>query len=309
MVVVLIVACTGYVCLCYVGVCLRLQCYVGDVVFYKYYAGDVMLVCIQLCWCLVLRQHINTTKVAEDVLKTLVPPSGEHLDLASVRDKLLAVRRSARVLASSTTVQDEVQGIIGHMSNLAESRPPADKDMARFSTLTKQVLKAAEDGFVYTSMPDVVTVGKKKTIVGPAVEYRGAEGIGKLYDQVAKDFADNGLDGYTLNHIKPLRQFRWVLLEAQKLQVLEWIKKITALSSTGSVSMKSRVLALADEGAGGAADSALVAVSSSSTSSSSHAAPAAALPPLTKSAQQKRLKEETHQDALLKFFTKKPKVS
>ena len=53
MVVVLIVACTRYVCLCYVGVCLRLQCYVGDVVFYKNDAGVVMLVCTKLCRCLV----------------------------------------------------------------------------------------------------------------------------------------------------------------------------------------------------------------------------------------------------------------
>jgi hypothetical protein len=244
--------------------------------------------------------------VAEDVLKTLVVPKGDQLDLASVRDQLLAVRRSARVLASSTTLQDEVQGIIGHVSNLVESKPPADKDMARFSALTKQVLKAAEDAFVYTAVPVVTTTGKKST-VGAAVEYRGAEAIGKLYEQVAKDCAANNFDGYTLNHIKPLRQFRWVLLDSQKQEVLEWIKKITAISTVGTVSMKSRVLALADEGGTHAADSALVAVTASSSSSSSTIVPEA-LPPLSKSAQMKRIKEATHHDALLIFFTKKPKV-
>ena len=246
-------------------------------------------------------------KVKEAVLACFLPLPGQDV-LAKARDKLRKLRSSPRVIAAPTILQDEVQAIASIIANCVDFRPPQDKEIERMSALAKSALKRAEDSYVYTYRPEIPdetnTAKMFKVTLGPETQAVGQKGVHLLFDHIAKDFeAGNKVE---LKTLKPLRQFRWTLPELHKTQVQKWIQAITG--SAGKASMQALILKDAAEPTADCTD--LVALASadhSASSASSSAGAVAPVEPVSKKAKQGKAKADKHTEALLAFFTKKPK--
>lgn len=159
-------------------------------------------------------------------------------------------------MAAPPTVAAEVDGVISFMSQLREGVPPKESDIAAFSDFFRLVSSAARPSHtvqVANKEPGLLNFTKKVL--------RGGEAVKHSFDEAVRLVADSPSQ-VTLQVLRPLRTFSWVLSSADQRLVKEWVG--LALSRGASAN----ALAIADgaqssdgEGASGSgAPSALVPV-------------------------------------------------
>ena len=245
-------------------------------------------------------------------LLACMPDPGDDPDFTNTKftlisDKMREVEKSPLCRAGTSDLQGEVRGIIGTIEELSKGRSPRDVDMQKLCPLAKQILKKAEDSYVYArvvyegSDKGKLKVGKKEMLMGgPAILqlYRDTE-------QRMKDGVDTDLED-----IKPLRQFRWVLNDKQKAQVQEWVRTI-AKQKCGATLQKAILNSTETK------NLAIVPRGSASASSSSSKNPAVGLDILAQSNPQilgpkqqakMQMAASTKQNIMKQYFTPRARV-
>ena len=241
----------------------------------------------------------TSSKVYDDILDTL-PEQGTELKLADVSNKLKLVRASSRVLAATTTLQEEVDGIISHISNLRNGTPPSDKDFPKFSQVTKMVFKKCEDAFEYKYYE--LPVGCKKVKAQGMTEQSlfGADGLMHMYKDYEAKFTKKDTSDVTFETLKPLKTYRWVFTPGQREHIREW-HDIIAKSSSKPTFLKS----VCDAGKSDVNCKAIVVASKASSSASSSAV-SKELKPCTKTQVAKEERMSHAKSNLMKFCSKPP---
>lgn len=125
------------------------------------------------------------------------------------------------VRAGGKSVENEVDGIVALITHLSQGVPPREKDIPRLSTLCKLVLKRAENFYK-------IVVKTQATIQGAVVWtqqiLRGKAGVEYTYDMVAAKMKNDS--ALTMDEIKPLKQFGWLLNGQQQEQLQQWISDV-----------------------------------------------------------------------------------
>jgi hypothetical protein len=185
----------------------------------------------------------------------------EKFDLAKALERLRKVRSSPLVVAGGGIFDDELDGIIMHITALDNGMPPNTSKMNSYSSLTKLVFKRCENAF--SRLVDAPVEGKKKRTT---ITVYGAEAVQATYIFIEKRIdAQEGLD---FSDVKPLKQFRWLLTAAQIEKVKDWCALIGA--QRGGLILAKPLVAI-EAGTSSGTPSMLVPLSTASSSSSSAA--------------------------------------
>ena len=161
--------------------------------------------------------------MTRDVLNT-IPTENDKIDFKSICKALTLLRQSRKVLASPYSLKDEVDGIIGLITKLSEGRPPRDQDLALLSPLAKMMLKRCEDAY------NIMVPNADKSVKNPfgaLQKLSGAEAIQHTFE-MTKANMNSRASTMTLEDLKPLNQFRWVLTPTQRTQLWEWHRIIAS---------------------------------------------------------------------------------
>lgn len=170
------------------------------------------------------------TQVVNDVTAA-IPIHKENVNFKQVTKDLGITRQSPRVLAAPFSLQDELDGIILMVSNLSHGRPPKEQDIPQ-----KMMLKRCEDSFEITPLGKIANGSNS----APVERLRGAAAILYLYNQT-KEQMEGGGAGMTLQELKPLSQFRWVLSAAQRAEVQDWLRRVASSSAAPGMVTKAIV--------------------------------------------------------------------
>ena len=201
---------------------------------------------------------LHDRQVARDVLRS-VPPPGDQPEFEKCQHDLLKVRCGSRVLAADEGVQEDLDGLIGMVANLAIGKPPA-LSLDGMKDLSKMMLKRLEDTYRVKALKMQDEAEDGSTSRGFAVvTLSGAEAVRHTYEQI-KCMVDDSPGDVKLQMLRPLRQFKWCLSAAQYASVCEWIRMSTAQACPGL--FKSIC-------AGAASDEAFAVVPADASSSSS----------------------------------------
>lgn len=243
-----------------------------------------------------MRNHgvaVLQKRVEEMVLDTL-PTDGASADFAITLAKIRDVRKSETVAALGDSYAQEVDGIYDLLQQISSGQPPQDKDVSRFSSLTKQVLQRSAL-FCRFEVPGAERKGRGKC--SPLVVY-GVEAVQQRFNML-QDAAKKG-QTMDLQELRPVKQFKWLLEDAQKLTFAQWLRvAIPAHSSC--------MPALANDSAqsetqGGGASSSIAASSSAGNASDGSA-------PKKKAKATPQLPNDAKQALLAKLFKKTTKVT
>ena len=163
-------------------------------------------------------------EVVADVLAT-VPPPGAKLDFSKTCEALPLIRQSPRVLASAYSLQDELDGVILLMSSVAESKAPRGQDIEQLTELAKLMLKRCEDAY------EIVLPSKSKSVKQSLVGQKlsGSQALMHTFDQLDKTMQKSPAT-VTMQDLKPLSQFKWLLNAAQKATLSQWYRRVLAKS-------------------------------------------------------------------------------
>jgi hypothetical protein len=230
----------------------------------------------------------------------------EKFDLAKGLERLRRVRSSPLVAAGGGVFDDEIDGIIMHITALETGMPPNTAKMSSFSSLTKLVFKRCENAF--SRVVNETIDGKKKPTV---ITLYGAEAVQATYKCVEKRMVDQ--EAFDFTDLKPLKQFRWLLTAAQIEKVKDWCALIGA--QRGGLILAKPLVAI-EAGASAGPPSMLVPLNTgtSSSSSSGNALVNALQPknlelgPLS-TKDKKALKKAESFDILQTFFSKTTKAA
>lgn len=179
----------------------------------------------------------STEKVRAMIFNSL-PNEGADMTINESVAKLDAARRSDLVVASSSELQNEVEGIRSIVLGLQEGSGPTQRQLGIYSGFFKMCLKRMEY-FVSVSVPrkDACTIGKVK--FDSAMKSYGLPALttimNKLKDQIAQG-EPNGLKDF-----QSFRTFGWVMSDEVRDITSAWIR--TALQSD----MKCHSKAITDE--------------------------------------------------------------
>ena len=153
--------------------------------------------------------------MTKDILNT-IPTENDRIDFKSICKALTLLRQSRKVLASPYSLKDEVDGIIGLITKLSEGRPPRDQDLALLSPLAKMMLKRCEDAY------NIMVPNADKSVKNPfgaLQKLSGAEAIQHTFE-MTKANMNSRASTMTLEDLKPLNQFHWVLTSTQRTPAL-----------------------------------------------------------------------------------------
>lgn len=148
----------------------------------------------------------------------------------------MAVRKGARCNSATPQVAGEIDGLIGIVSQLNEGIAPKERDMSAFSDLYKLFMKRCEDFHKVETMgsePGVLNFVRKTL--------RGTEAVKHTYQEVMRVMETNP-DSVTLETLRPLKTFAWVLAPSEQQVLRDWVAAAVARRAP------LRCLAIADDG-------------------------------------------------------------
>ena len=136
-------------------------------------------------------------------------------------------RRSQLCLAAPQAAVGEIEGIIGLISQLAEAIAPKEKDIERFSEWYKLILKRCE--YFHSGDFTIQEPGKL-----PFVKMlRGPEAIRRTFVETSQKILDNAAQ-VTLESLRPLRTFSWVLSSAEMTTLRSWVSIVLSRVARGN---------------------------------------------------------------------------
>ena len=162
------------------------------------------------------------------------------LQLDETAIQLQKVRMAPRCLASPFALHDEIDGLIGILSELHCGKPPSNAHIASLADVSKQMLKCVEQRYTVMAIQEKCEDGQLMRL--EKVKLTGAAAVQWTYGMIENKLEQEKSVPKDMNDIKPLRQFRWLLKPPQVVKVSEWVRQVATACAGIDGTMASALL-------------------------------------------------------------------